>query len=56
MEFYKLKEERFENGQLHRFEEYRCKMCKSILIRDGGQVPEPSEGISEFVEADINTV
>ena len=50
MELHKLKEERFEDGVLHLNEEYRCKRCKSILIRDVGPVAQPREGFSEVVE------
>lgn len=53
MELYKLYETRYEDGVLHRIGEYRCMLCRSILIKDLGEVPS-SEGFTEIVEVEIN--
>ena len=53
MEFHKFNETRSEDGVQHLIEEYRCKLCRSILMRDLGQVAPSSEGFPEIVETDI---
>jgi len=53
MELHKIYETRSEDGVLHLIEEYRCKLCRSILMRDLGQVAPSSEGFPEIVETDI---
>ena len=54
MERPKLKETRYEDGVLHMIGEYRCKLCRSILIRDYGEVAPSSEGLPEVVKEEIN--
>ena len=54
MELHNLYETRYEDGVLHLIKEYRCKQCRSILIRDFGEVSQPSEGFPEVVEDEIN--
>lgn len=50
MEHHKIYETRYENGVLHKINEYRCKRCKSILIKDIGEVEASSE---RFIEESI---
>ena len=54
MERYKLNESRFADGVLHLIGEYRCKLCRSILIMDLGQVAPSSEEFPEIVETNLN--
>ena len=54
MEHYKLNESRFADGVLHLIGEYRCKMCRSILIMDLGQVAPSSDEFPEIVETNLN--
>ena len=53
MEFHKFYETRSEDGVLHLIEEYRCKLCRSILMRDLSQVAPSSKGFPEIVKTDI---
>jgi hypothetical protein len=54
MELHKLYETRYKDGVLHLIKEYRCKLCRSILIRDYGEVASSSEGLPEVVKEEIN--
>ena len=54
MELHKIYETRSEDGVLLLIEEYRCKLCRSILMRDRGKVAQSSEGFPEIIETDIN--
>jgi hypothetical protein len=54
MELHNLYETRYEDGVLHLIKEYRCKLCRSILIRDYGEVASSSEGLPEVVKEEIN--
>lgn len=50
MECHKIYETRYENGVLHQINEYRCKLCRSILLKDLGEVPPPS---GTFIEVSL---
>jgi iron-sulfur cluster repair protein YtfE (RIC family) len=54
MELHKLYETKYEDGVLHLIKEYRCKLCRSILIRDFGEVAPSSEVFPQIVEDEIN--
>ena len=47
MELHKRYETRYEDGVLHLIKEYRCKLCRSILVKDFGEVVPPSETFPE---------
>jgi len=49
----KLYEKRYEDGVLHLIGEYRCTLCRSILILDLGEVEPPSEEFPEVVEGEL---
>ena len=51
MERHKISETRYENGELHQINEYRCKRCRSILIKDLGVVT-PFSGT--FIEVSVD--
>ena len=53
MELHELNETRYEDGVMHLIKEYRCKLCRSILIRDFGEVAPSSEGFPEVFEEEI---
>jgi hypothetical protein len=42
MKLHKRYETRYEDGVLHLIKEYRCKLCRSILIKDLGEVAPSS--------------
>ena len=48
-----LSEKRYEDGVLHLIGEYRCKLCRSILFLDLGEVEPSSEEFPEVVEDEL---
>jgi hypothetical protein len=54
MKLHKLNETRYEDGVLHQIGEYRCKRCRSILIKDCGEVAPSSGTFPEVQEVRLN--
>ena len=48
-----LNETMYEDGVLHLIGEYRCKLCRSILIIDLGEVETSSEEFPEVVKDEL---
>jgi hypothetical protein len=54
METFKRFESVSEDGSMHLVEEYRWKRCKSILVKDLGEVAPAREWHSRVVEAELS--